>query len=133
MRIINWRQREGHDIKPPLHVLAESEDRLRAAKAQRLLELVLCLEAQGPAPQVGGSVFSDELWLNGRRGAPPVHVAVRMDWKDFGPVEQGLPVMHYRVRVRRAGTVLTEDARLGTSQEASKVIMQSFGIGEAPK
>jgi hypothetical protein len=133
MRIINPRDRENHDIKPPLRAIAGSGDHVKGAKAQRLLTLVDFLEAQGPTPQAGGNIFLEELWLHPFPGVASFTVAVRVDWKDYGPVEDGLPVMHYRVLVRRAGAVLTDEVRLQTPQEAGKVILRVFGSPESAR
>jgi hypothetical protein len=72
----------------------------------------------------------EELCLHPGRAAASVTVQVRVDWKDYGPVEDGLPVMHYRVHVRRPDAVVTDEVRSRSAQEAGQLILQVFGSKE---
>jgi hypothetical protein len=63
MRIINRRDPDTHDIEAPLRMMASSERHLEAFTAQKPLELVQYLQAQGPAPRIYGHVDNEGLWL----------------------------------------------------------------------
>jgi hypothetical protein len=56
-----------------------------------------------------------------------VWVQVWADWPDYGPVRDGLPVMHYRLQIRRPGSNLSRDERMATPAESERVIWQAFG------
>jgi hypothetical protein len=110
-----------------LRRLASSQDRLVAAKWQKLLELVEALCADGPYPEAWGHVQGDELYLSPSKPANPVTVRVRADWRDFGPVVDGLPEMHYRLQIERRGAKLSRDARARSPEEAERIIREAFG------
>ena len=128
MQIVNLLGRESRDIKVPLRLMAESDDPLTAAKGERLLELVRRLEAQGPAPCVTGLVSRGQLWLNAHRPHPRVSVRVWVDWPDYGPVQDGLPLVHYRIQADRPGSPLTTDARARSPEEVEPVLWKAFGL-----
>lgn len=124
MQIVNPSGRDNPDLKAPLLLMAGSDDRLAAAKGEMLLELVRHLEAQGPAPRAVGRVALGELWLSPAGRSSGAFVRVWVDWPDHGPVRDGLPLMHYRIQVRRPGSPLSTDARVRSPEE---VICQAFG------
>ena len=127
MRIINLNHPESHAIEPPLVKMASSEDRLEALKGRKLLELVRHLQAQGPAPQVCGSlVLRHELWLMTYNLANQVLVKVWVDWQDYGPLFDGLPVAHYRLQFKGENSAISENARAGRPEEAEQVLLKAF-------
>ena len=56
-----------------------------------------------------------------------VHLEVWVDWKDYGPIENGVPKMHFRVRATRAGNITFEDARAKDIAEAEEFIRKVIG------
>ena len=58
---------------------------------------------------------------------PGVKVTIRADWRDYGPVRDGIPEMHYRFRVKRPGKIATEDARAKDELEAKLIVCRAFG------
>jgi hypothetical protein len=57
---------------------------------------------------------------------PGVRVSVRVDWRDYAPLRDGLPEMHYRFQVKRPGRTITEDARAKDPVEAERIICEAF-------
>jgi hypothetical protein len=92
--------------------LAEHEDPITAARGAMLLALIEHLESLGPQAIVDCYWMQPELVIVGG-GLPAVDVSV--DWNDYGPVIDGLPVMHYRVAVSKAGSALSDEARAATA------------------
>ena len=92
-----------------------------------LLELVNHLEARGPAPDAFAHLNGDELWLTpaNRYNRARVHVAVV--WRDYGPVRDGLPEMHYRLSIRRDGMSLSREERSSDLAEVERAICGAFG------
>jgi hypothetical protein len=127
MRIDNLLDLDGDDIVAPLRALATDPDRLTSARGRMLLELVEYLHAQGPAPRACGHLSLDELVLFPSHPSAKVSVQVWADWPDYGPARDGLPVMHYRLQIRRPGSPLSRDERAATPAEAERVIWQAFG------
>lgn len=118
---------ERSDMEVSLRRLASSPDRLVAAKWQKLLELVHALRADGPNPDALGLIVLDEFWLSPANPANRVLVGVRVDWRDFAPLVDGLPEMHYRMQIQRRGCKLSKDARARTPEEAGRIIRDAFG------
>jgi hypothetical protein len=58
---------------------------------------------------------------------PGVRVSVRVHWRDYAPLRDGLPELHYRFQVRRPGKTITEDARANDVVEAERIICAAFG------
>jgi len=127
MRIINLLDRASRDVEPQLLEMASSEDRVKAFKAQKLLELVRHLKAQGPAPEACGHVRNNELWLSPYNVANKVLVRVWVDWFDYAPLKEGLPEAHYRLQVQRRERVVSQDVRAASTTEAEEAIWQAFG------
>jgi hypothetical protein len=123
MQIVNPSGRDNPDLKAPLLLMAGSDDRLAAAQGEMLLELVRHLEAQGPAPRATGRVALAE-------SVRPVLGSVRSGVGGLAglrPLQNGLPLMHYRIQVRRPGSSLSADARARSPEEVEQVIRQAFG------
>jgi hypothetical protein len=123
MQIINPLDSESKDIEPPLVKMAASNDRLVALKGRKLLELVRHLKAQGPTPGALGSLLLSELWLQSSRAS----VQVWVDWQDYGPMCDGLPVTHFRLQLKRENAIVSQEARTASLEEAEQFILQAFG------
>ncbi len=79
-----------------------------------------------PDPATWGDRLSREM----RRRFPPkpgVRLSVRVDWRDYAPLREGLPEMHYRLQVERPGKTISEDARAKDVVEAERIICEAFG------
>jgi|GEM_PF-3970392 hypothetical protein len=118
------------DIERVLQPLAESEDRLTAAKGGMFLALVRHIRASGPEPRVVGQLFLDELTLWPETGEAPATVTIRLDWYDFGPREGDLPRMHYRVNIRLADQSLSRDIRTQELARVEQALREAFGRDE---
>jgi hypothetical protein len=82
--------------------------------------------AENPDPTAWGNHLGREM----RRRFPTkpgVHVSLWADWRDYAPLRDGLPDMHYRFQVKRPGKSITEDARAKDPAEAEQIIRQAFG------
>jgi hypothetical protein len=115
------------DIEGPLRRLASSPERVVAAQWQKILELAELLRADSPYPEVWGLICGDELSLHPSNSANRVTVRIRVDWQDLGPLEDSLPVMHYRIQIERPGAKLSTDAWTRSPQEAEQIIREAFG------
>jgi hypothetical protein len=129
MQIINLLDPETHDIETPLRTMALSADRQEAFRGQRLLELVQHLQAQGPVPRACVQLLLRELWLRPYNHANRVLVKIWVDWRDYSPLQEGLPEAHYRLQIQRGKAPLSRDARASTPEEAEQVIWEAFGWG----
>ena len=126
MRIINLLD-DSEDIEPPLREIAASTDRLQARAGQMLLELVRYLQAQGVTPEVHGMVSTNELWLNSPNPLRKGSLKIWPDCKDYAPLINGIPEMHYRIEIHRAETKLSSDARTSSLTEVARIIDEAFG------
>ena len=82
--------------------------------------------ASNPHPTTWGNSLSREM----RRRfphKPGIRVSVRVDWRDYAPLRDGVPEMHYRFQVERPGKTITEDARAKDPAEAERIICEAFG------
>jgi len=124
MEIHDFTDRPNHDIKNPLRKLAASPKPVPAHKGRLLLELALHLE-NCPGPRVVGHLMLEDLWLQaGGRGNASVRVSV--DWQDYGPLDNGLPLMHYRVWLKRPNEVLSQETRTGDVDEAARAVVKAL-------
>jgi len=79
-----------------------------------------------PDPGTWGNLLSLEM----RHRFPPepgVCVSVWVDWRDYAPLRDGLPEMHYRFQVKRPEKTITEDARTKDLVAAERIICEAFG------
>jgi hypothetical protein len=110
-----------------LRLNTESDDRLEAFKAQKLLDLVHYLHDQGPEPQIYCHLYIMVLRLSlfvpGKRGL----IKVWIDWQDYGVVQDGLPEAYYRLQIMRGKSHLSEDARVKSPKEVEGIICEAFG------
>ena len=131
MRIVTLdldaKSHEFCDIAIPLQRLATSPDRVVAARWQMLLDLVEVLRVDGLHPTAYAQIICDELDLWPGNPANRVHVRVWVDWKDFAPLRDGLPEMHYRLQIKRPGRIATKDARSRDAEEVNRIIREAFG------
>jgi hypothetical protein len=119
MEIVNTLQ----DVRAKLLAMASGHSRLDALKGQKLLDLVQLLEAQGPEPRVYARFLLKELMLLTNN----VCVKVWVDWRDYGPLQDGIPQAYYRLQIRRESVALSEDRRAETPEEVERIISQAFG------
>ena len=115
------------DIEPVLQSLADSPEPLAAAKGRMFLVLVRHVRASGPEPRVVGQLLFDELTLRPERGEAPATVTIRPDWYDYGPREDELPRMHYRVNIRPKDGALSRDIRTQEMERVERALRQAFG------
>jgi hypothetical protein len=59
---------------------------------------------------------------------PGVCVTLRVDWRDYAPLRDGFPEMHYRFQIKRPGKVISEDFRAKDPLEAHRIICEAFGL-----
>ena len=117
-------RREVHDV---LQQLVRTTDRLASARWHKLVELVQFLCSDGPFPEAWGQVCGDALHLSPANSANRVTVQVWTDWRDYGPAPGGLPLLHYRLQVRRPSIHLSENARVESPDQARDIIWKAFG------
>jgi hypothetical protein len=101
----------------------EPPDTVRDPQMKRFMDE---WRAQNPDPTTWGNRLSREM----RRrfpAKPGVRVSVRVDWRDYAPLRDGLPEMHYRFQVERPEVTITEDARAKHTIEAERIICEAFG------
>jgi hypothetical protein len=55
-------------------------------------------------------------------------IKVTIDWPDYGPLENGIPIMHYRFRIEPAKSIISEDARANDLLSAKRIICRVFGF-----
>ncbi len=91
-----------------------------------LADLVRHLEAGGPTPRVVGLVLRGELRLIPVGAQPTVSAMASVDWPEHGPVRDGLPVMHYRLRVKRPASPLSAELRTDSPNEAARFLLQAI-------
>lgn len=128
MLIIDLMKMGNGDNIAPLRVPADNTDRLASARSTMMRELVDYLQAQGLTPQVGGHLIRNELLLISNHPSKKASVRIWTDWPDYGPVHNGLPVLHYRLQVQQTGSHLSMDERATTTVEAGRVILLAFGL-----
>jgi len=126
MRITNIDQR-AYDIEALFVAMASSEDCLQAAKGRMFLELVRYLNSQGTAPQACGFLIGGEFWLKPANPANRNSVKIWVDWRDYAPLRDGLPEMHYRLQGARPGSRVSQDARAESPEEVAQAIWEAFG------
>lgn len=82
--------------------------------------------ASHPDSAEWGNEIVDAAWpfFNSRRDS----IRVTIDWPDYGPVENGLPITHYRFRIERAGCSLSEDARANDLTRTKQIICNALNL-----
>lgn len=127
MQIDNLFQDEHQDVEAQLLRRISGENTIDDGRARLLLELVRHLRRQGSAPRAFGHVVGDELWLSLANSANRVLVKVWLDWRDYGALRDGVPVMHYRLQYRRGKAGLSTDARAESPEDAERAVWEAFG------
>ncbi len=82
--------------------------------------------ALNPEPTTGENRLLSEMRVR-FPPKPSILVSVRVDWRDYAPLREGLPEMHYRFQVKRPGKPITEDARTKDPVEAERILCEAFG------
>ena len=128
MRIINLLSIiDEPDIKPAVRQLADNRDHIVGHKGQMLLDLVNHLEADGAAPSAFAQLFGHEIWLSPANQYNRAMVKVAVDCPDYGPLDNRLPVMHYRLQISRRVGGPSRDARTREVAEVKNLICDAFG------
>ena len=109
------------DIRAQLQESAAAPDRISAANAKMLLELVDYLQRLGPTPKAIAILNKHELWVSIAKSRRSIRVWA--DWPDYGQVRDGLPVMYYRFQIKKWGEELSDDARVTSLIEAARVVL----------
>lgn len=141
------------DVQVPLQRLASSPDRGTAIRCGKLLELVRALSSDGSTREARAQVIRPKLLLTrgdiyehfhpivDQRTNPGafreelrryheehvVTVEIEADWHDYGPVHDGIPAMHYRIRVKGPRAKLGDEVRVNNPDEVRRVIYEAFG------
>lgn len=86
-------------------------------------------KAANPDAQFGDAKSREKFLHETRKfaGEPDASVTLRVDWRDYAPLRDGIPQMHYRIEIKRPGQNLTEEARAQNSAECERVLRQAFG------
>jgi hypothetical protein len=131
MRILNSDGSDGFDeLERQLLPAASSADRMEAFVAQRMLELVRFLHRRGQMRTAIGMLFFPELWLSPFPFGNKVNVTVWVDWVDYSPAKDGLPLSaYYRLDIKRDGAALSHNERVHTPEEVERVLWDAFGWG----
>ena len=127
MEIWSPGDRRGRGVNTQLALMAESADPVEAHRGRLLLTLFQCLESEGPLPRLVGLLLRGQLRLSGTEPSGWASVQVEVDWPDYGPAQSGVPVMHYRVRIKRSDSPLSVESRTQDAKEAGRIIGQVFG------
>lgn len=131
MRIIALDVSDGvpqtRDLELDLRKLASAPERFVAVRWQMVLDLVQLLRADGPFPEAYGFILGDVVLLSPANRANRVSIQLSVDCRDFTPFVDGLPEMHYRLKISRLGAKLTTDARSQDPGEAKRIILDAFG------
>ena len=116
------------DIDVPLLPLADSPEPLTAARWKKVLDLIRHLRSGGPDAEVWAHVFGNTLYLHPAHARERgVSIKLWIDWRDHGPMRDGLPVLHYRLQIQRPGSRLSEDARTEDPEEVRQILCRAFG------
>ena len=99
-----------------------SSDPVESLRWQRLRDLVLGVEAAGDQrAEVVGVYVAPEIWLSKKA----LLVKVMVDWKDYAPLVDGFPEMHYRIVVQQDDNPKNE-LRTNSTGEAVRIIASAL-------
>ena len=101
---------------------------MQSLAVQMLLKLVRYLHSRGVTPEVFGTVFNNELWLNSPNPLKKTSLKIWLDHMDYGPLVNGIPEMHYRIQIRGPESKLSSDARSSSIAELERIIYEAFGL-----
>ncbi|HEY4262515.1 MAG TPA: hypothetical protein VGM98_20300 [Schlesneria sp.] len=79
-----------------------------------------------PDPEKWGNDFREAARPFCRKRRDSINVTI--DWPDYGPLQDGLPIMHYRFRIERAECAISQDARATDLVSAKQIICDVFGL-----
>jgi len=118
---------KNRDAKSSLLALADNENKVLARKAEQMLELVRYLEDRPPSYRVFATQrLVDQLWLTYGRRPRSVWARIRIDWSDYGPLEDGIPIMHYRIEVKSSDDDVWSEIRSRELEEIRQFLTQAF-------
>jgi hypothetical protein len=82
--------------------------------------------ASHPDPQSWGNELVDAArpFFGKRRDS----IRITVDWPDYGPLENGIPIMHYRFRIDRAEGTISKDARARDLASAKMIICDALKL-----
>jgi hypothetical protein len=66
----------------------------------------------------------------GRTGGSSIQIEI--DWNDYGPIENGLPLIHYRIRAKREGEQISREFRGRDSGEAATWLVEAISGANDP-
>ena len=58
---------------------------------------------------------------------PSTSVSIWPDWRDRSPLQDGLPVIYYRLQVKHPGKTLSEDLQIQEFADVEQAILGAFG------
>jgi hypothetical protein len=117
---------KNRDVKSSLLALTDSGDKVQAHKAERILELVRYLEEWPPSHRALAILhLTDQLWITFGRRPKVASARIRIDWKDYGPVEDGIPIMHYRIEVKTPGDKVWSEIRTRELEEIRQFLARA--------
>jgi hypothetical protein len=140
------------DVQVPLLRLTRSADRGTALRSGKLLELAQALSDDGSTREVHAFISFTKLVLHSRDNLKSFHptvekrtdpaayrdesrrfiaenvsrVEIEADWPDHGRVHDGIPVMHYRIRVKRPHARRSNEIRLQDPEKVREFIYEAF-------
>jgi hypothetical protein len=126
MIILHLTDLENPDVKPEFRKRANDSKPIVARSGRMILDLLDYLEADRSEATAFGLPINGELWLYPAKLGESVCVAITVDSPDYGPAVEGLPVMHYRLRVRWRPQILTRDERTKECSQVKAWIHEAF-------
>lgn len=118
------------EIKSAIQQLTCAENPVITVGGRMLQSLVDYLEASGATPSVVAELRPEGIWLWRAEPIGGVEALVSVDRPDYGPVRDGLPVMHYRLRIKCDGVPMSREWRTSDLAKVEYLIRQAFD--EAP-
>lgn len=88
----------------------------------RLIDLAEILYNSDPESTVVTHLMPGELWWQG----PRILITVEIDSFDHAPLVNGLPVYHYRLKVRNHDGRIRQEVRLATATESASAILSEL-------
>jgi hypothetical protein len=100
-----------------------------ALRNAKLLELVRFLALDDSPRTANALLVRDCMTLSPSRADLRVNanIEIQPDWHDYGPIRNGTPEIHYRVRITRPGVILSEESRVKNLEEVRLLICKAFG------
>lgn len=92
-----------------------------------IINLLSLDEPDGVAPAAFGHLTGHEISLSPANEYNRANVRICVDWPDYGPLADGLPMMHYRLKMSRCVGAPTRDERSQDVAEVKRFIWEAFG------